>query len=284
MSKVGIYVIVRLTSLLFGHDAGAAAGFPDSWLTYGGLATIVYGMIGLLSSRTLTRVAGNYVLISSGTLLAAIGTGSAAVWAAALFYLVSSTLAIAAFYLIIEPVERGENDEAPFAVTEPVFEDEYIGTFEEEEDETGIAIPATIAIVGGGFIFCSLLLSGLPPLSGFIAKFAIIDSLLGFEPDIALSTWLLIALIIISGLAILVTMTRAGIDLLWTPADRPQFYLSIVEAAPIGILLATCLALVVQAGPVIGYMEDTAQALAHPQLYTDAVLSAPRIGQPPAAP
>jgi hypothetical protein len=31
------------------------------------------------------------------------------------------------------------------------------------------------------------------------------------------------------------------------------------------------------------YMEATAQALGHPQLYTDAVLSAPRSGQPPVA-
>src|SRR3546814_13277362 len=36
--------------------------------------------------------------VCSSDLLAAIGTGSAVVWAAALFYLVSSTLALSAFY------------------------------------------------------------------------------------------------------------------------------------------------------------------------------------------
>jgi multicomponent K+:H+ antiporter subunit D len=283
MSKVGIYVILRLSSLFFGQDSGAAAGFADTWLTIGGLATIAYGLIGILSAQTLTRVAGNYILISSGTLLAAIGTDSPTVWAAALFYLVSSTLAVAAFYLLIEPVERGEHDETTPAVTEPIFEDEYVGTFDEEEDESGIAIPATIAVLGGGFIFCSLLLSGLPPLSGFIAKFAIIDGLFRFEETIAPATWAFIALIILSGLAVLVTMTRAGIDLLWTPADRPQAHLRVVEATPIALLLAACFALMIQAGPAMRYMEATAQALGHPQLYTDAVLSAPRSGQPPVA-
>src|SRR3546814_8300197 len=151
MSKVGIYVILRLSSLFFGQDDGAAAGFADTWLTIGGLATIAYGLIGVLSSKPLTRVAGYYVLISSGTLLAAIGNGSAVVWAAALFYLVSSTLALSAFYLIIEPVESGESDDPALAVTAPVFEDEYVGVFEEEEDELGVAIPPTIAIFGGGF-------------------------------------------------------------------------------------------------------------------------------------
>src|SRR3546814_14449505 len=69
MSKVGIYVILRLSSLFFGQDDGAAAGFADTWLTIGGLATIAYVLIGVLSSKTLTRVAGYYVLISSGKLL-----------------------------------------------------------------------------------------------------------------------------------------------------------------------------------------------------------------------
>src|SRR3546814_3201094 len=68
--------------------------------------------------------------------------------------------------------------------------------------------------------------------------------------------WTFIALIILSGLAILVTMTRAGIDLLWTPVHRPQSHLSIIEAVPIGILLAVCLALMIQAGPIMNYMRS----------------------------
>src|SRR3546814_10852445 len=81
--------------------------------------------------------------------------------------------------LIIEPVERNADEEDKIAgIAEPVFDDEYVGAIEEDDDETGVVIPGTIAILGGGFIFCALLLAGLPPLSGFIAKFAIIDALL----------------------------------------------------------------------------------------------------------
>src|SRR3546814_6518403 len=90
-----------------------------------------------------------------------------------------------------------------------------------------------------------------------LAKFAIIDGLRRFQESITPSTWTLIALIILSGLAILVTMTRAGIDLLWTPVDRPQSHLSIIEAVPIGSLLEVCLALMIQAGPIMNYMEET---------------------------
>src|SRR3546814_13095592 len=119
--------------------------------------------------------------------------------------------------------------------------------------------------------FCSLLLSGLPPLSGFIAKFAIIDGLLRFQESITPSTWTFIALIILSGLAILVTMTRAGIDLLWTPVDRPQSHLSIIEAVPIGILLAVCLALRSAERRVGKECVSTCRSRGHPypQKYTE---------------
>src|SRR3546814_19481199 len=84
------------------------------------------------------------------------------------------------------------------------------------------------------------LLAGLPPLSGFIAKFAIIDALLR-TGAVGPMNWSLIGLIIVSGLATMIVMTRAGIDLLWTPAEDAPPRLSLVEVAPTGLLLAVCL-------------------------------------------
>ena len=280
MTKVGIYVILRLSSLLFGETSGGAAGFADDWLIWAGFATMIYGTLGILATRKLTGVAGHYVMVSSGTLLAAIGMGGELLMAALLFYLVSSTLAVSALYLIIEPVERnaGEDDMIE-GIAEPVFDDEYTGAVEEEEEnEIGVVIPGTIAILGGGFIFCTLLLAGLPPLSGFIAKFAIVDALFG-SAAISPTAWILITLIIASGLATLISMTRAGIDLLWTPSEDSPPSLSVIEVAPIGLLLAACLALMVLAGPVYLYMEGTAAALADRSTYIDAVRGAPRVGE-----
>ncbi len=274
MTKVGIYIILRISSLVFGETAEGAANFADDWLIWLGLATMAFGTVGILATRTLKAVAGHYVMVSSGTLLAAIGLGGEALTAALLFYLVSSTLAVSALYLIIEPVERNaDEDEVVEGIAEPVFDDEYTGTIEEEEDEIGVVIPGTIAILGGGFIFCTLLLAGLPPLSGFIAKFAIIDALFEGE-QIEPQAWGLIALIILSGLATLIAMTRAGIDLLWTPAEDSPASLSVIEVAPIALLLSACLALMVFAGNAYLYMEGTAAALTQGTGYIDAVLGA----------
>ena len=58
----------------------------------------------------------------------------------------------------------------------------------EESDERGTAIPATMAILGITFIGCSLVISGLPPLSGFIAKFVLLTS--AFSPPTGTpATW-----------------------------------------------------------------------------------------------
>src|SRR5690606_5680568 len=73
---------------------------------YGGMATIVVGSAGVLAAQSTARLAGYSVILSSGTLLAAIAVGNAGVTAGALFYLVVSTFSIAAFFLLVELVER----------------------------------------------------------------------------------------------------------------------------------------------------------------------------------
>jgi len=277
LSKVGIYALLRVYLLLFGSDVGWTENFGEEWLLFGGITTLAFGTIGVLAARTLSRVAGYCVIISSGTLLATIGAGEGTALGGVLFYLVSSTLGLSAFYLLLELVERREAEASVRAVVEPVFDDEYTGAVAVlEEDEVGIVIPATIAILGGGFAFCALLLAGLPPLSGFIAKFAIIHSLINLDQGIGASTWVFVGLLIGSGLAILIATTRAGIDLLWEPSEKAPPPLRIAEAAPVGLLLLVCLGLMVFAGPAMRYMERTGQSLQDRQGYINAVLGAER--------
>ena len=124
------------------------------------------------------RLASFNVIVSSGTLLAVIAVGNAAVTGGALLYLASSTLALSAFFLLIELVERGRIAGADvLAVTADAFGDDG-----EELEPVGVAIPTTMAILGIGFAACALLLAGLPPLSGFIAKFLILTAMFRAPP------------------------------------------------------------------------------------------------------
>src|SRR3954451_3379380 len=102
LTKVGIYIVLRLWLLLFGEDAGASAQFGSEWLLLGGIATVAFGAIGCLASQDMAKLAAFSVLVSSGTVLAAIGIGQIATTGGALFYLISSTLSLSAFFLLIE--------------------------------------------------------------------------------------------------------------------------------------------------------------------------------------
>jgi multicomponent K+:H+ antiporter subunit D len=278
LSKVGIYAVLRLWLLVFGDGAGASGGFGGTVLLVGGLLTVGFGSIAVLATQNMARLAGAIVLVSSGTLLAAIGAGRMSVTGGALFYLTSSVLAVAGFFLLVELVERGRGVGADvLAVTREAFGE---GDDEDADDGgAGVAIPATMALLGIGFMSSALLLAGLPPLSGFLAKFAILSPLLAAGPEIPAATWILLAALVLSGLATVVAMTRAGIDAFWASPAAEVPRVRVAEIAPVLLLLALNLALTVQAGPAMRYMEDTARSLHAPQDYNGAVLSGVRAAE-----
>jgi multicomponent K+:H+ antiporter subunit D len=282
LTKVGVYIVMRLSPLLFGPDAGASFGFGQSVLLYGGLATIAYGSFGVLASQSTARLAGNCVLISSGTLLAAVGMGNEAVTSGALYYLVSSSLALAALFLLVELVERARVAGADvLAVTMEAYggdEDDL----QTPEEEVGVVIPGAVAILALSFAACAILLSGLPPLSGFLAKFAMMSAMLnlnglGASNWIPVTSWMLVALLILSGLAALVAMLRAGISIFWVTLEDAAASVRLIEIAPVILLLSLCIGMTVLAGPVTRYMEDTAESLHVPARYIVDVMHAPLV-------
>ncbi|WP_262268895.1 monovalent cation/H+ antiporter subunit D [Microvirga yunnanensis] len=276
MSKLGVYVILRLWTLVFGPEAGPLAGFGGEWLLLGGMLTIVFGTVGVLASQSLSRLAGCSVLVSSGTVIAAIGTGGGAAIGSALFYLVSSTLGLAALFLLVELVERMRD---PGADVLAVTMEAYGEGDDDPAEEIGVAIPATVALLGGSFVACALLLAGLPPLSGFIGKFGMMAAMLKADgATVQAEAWTVIGLLVLSGLATLIAMTRSGISSFWARLDDSVPRVRVIEMAPVLCLLLLCLGLTVGGGPAMRYMEATAQALQAPQDYVTGVLGAPRVG------
>ncbi|MCA0256214.1 MAG: monovalent cation/H+ antiporter subunit D [Proteobacteria bacterium] len=278
LSKLGIYIILRLSMLVLGNDTLPMASMARDVLLYAGLATVVFGAIGVLASQALGRLAGYSVLVSSGTLLAVIGFGGATASSGALFYLVSSTLTMGAFFLLIELVERGQDAGASMlAVTMEVY-----GDVDEDEadDEIGVTMPATMAVLSVCFSACAILLSGLPPLSGFVAKFTILSGVIGANAPTATSAaWITATLIILSGLCALIAMTRTGMRTFWASIEGTVPRVLVIEVAPVLILLTMTLALTAGAGPVMRYMDDTITMLSDPRNYINAVFEARRIAE-----
>ena len=274
MTKVGAYVILRLWLLVFSDAAGSAAGYGFEALLWGGMVTIVFGAAGMLASETPGRLAGYGAIVSSGTLLAVIGYGQPSLVTAGLYYLLGSTLATAAFILLIELIERIRSPEAAMlAVTMEAFAIE-----DAPEPPVGVGIPAALAFLGLSFITSGLIIAGLPPLSGFVAKFSMFHALL--HPALPAKTigttgWALMLLVVLSGLATIIALTRFGVRTFWASGKVVPPRLQLTEAAPVALLLGLCVIITVQAGPIFAYLERTSHDLHQPAQYIHRVLSEP---------
>lgn len=273
MTKVGVYATLRATFLYFGPDAGSSDAFASPLLLAGGALTIAMSVVGMLAARTFSRVAGFSILISSGAVLAIVGAGGERALSGALYYMISSTFAVAAFFLLIELLNRARGTTAP-ATPPPVFDDEFRDPYEDgpPSDEVGVIIPVAVALLGGGFILCALLLAGLPPLSGFVGKLAMI---VGLADQATPADWMLIALLALSSLAAIVAVLRIGIDTIWAAKNTSTPRVRGVEFAAIAGLLLASVVMTTNGAAVLHYTDATVAWLHRPQDYIGAVLSAP---------
>lgn len=273
MTKVGIYALLRIGSLLMPGSAPAA--FGGDWMFAAGIATLVFGSIGILSAAQVERQAGYGIIMSSGLLLATLGMPGTSLTGPALFYLVSSVLTLGAFFMLLEMIARTQRFGADvLAVSQETLGLDDPDPIDEAEEVIGIAIPAAMAFLGLSFFACVLLIIGLPPLSGFVAKFSLLSAALrvASSGSSQTMTWVLMATILGSGLAGLIALSRTGIRLFWSQDDMVIPRLRLIEAGPVGLLITACIALTIWAGPVMGYMERTASYLGEPRIYVDAVL------------
>src|SRR5476651_1741465 len=296
MTKVGVYTLLRLWTLLFSGQAGASALFGGDWLVYGGMATIICAALAMVAAQRLERMASLSILVSAGILLSAVGFGQPSLTAGALFYLVSSTLALSALFLLAELIERSrsandlpldeEIDALPKAM-ESLHPRPGVNLDDEQKAVVGQVIPWTMAFLGLSFVACALLIIGMPPLSGFIGKLTLLSALLNpLGLDVAQNepvrgtSWGLIALLIFSGLASLIAFARLGIQRFWTPEERPSPLLRRYECLPIFFLLGLSILLTFKAEPLMRYTQATAESLNNPEHYVMAVMATRPVPSP----
>lgn len=75
-----------------------------------------------------------------------------------------------------------------------------------------------------------------------------------------------------SGLATLIAMSRSGIRTFWAPVDTALPRVLLIEIVPVAALLCMTLVLTIQAGPVMRFMEATANSLHAPRPYIEGVM------------
>ncbi|TCT05070.1 monovalent cation/H+ antiporter subunit D [Aquabacter spiritensis] len=249
MTKVGAYAIVRVYGLVFGDGAGPLAMAAAPLVIPAALLTLVLGTAGLLGSRTLRDLAAFAVIASMGTLLVAVGLFDADGLSAGLYYLVHSTLAGAALFLLAGLVQEGRGPAGDRLVPAPAMVGE--------------------TLLGGLFFLCAIALVGLPPLSGFLGKVMILEA----ARASGLWPWIW-ALILAASLLMTFGFARAGSALFWAsgPVSGTGPRLPIVPLGAVLALLALTLAWTLAAGPVADALQLTAHQALDRSVYIGAVL------------
>ena len=250
MTKLGVYTVLRVYSVLFGEDAGALAGFAWPWVLAGGAVGLALASLGALAAHSLSRLIGYLVVASAATLFIAVGLASPQAVGAGLYYLVQSSFAAAALFLLADTIGRQRQSAGDSLRT--------------------VDRMARRSLLGLLFFFAAVSIVGLPPLSGFIGKFSLLAAI---PAEQAMWLW---PLILLSSLVALIAMAAAGVHLFWRednhlPSDaQPP---AIGEYAAIGGLLSLALLLSVFAAPVLRYSGDAAQQLFAPYEYRRALLN-----------
>src|SRR5690606_15604765 len=165
-------------------------------------------------------------------------------------------------------VDDGKDSLPIFLDAEPPA---HINLDDDEQSLVGRAIPVALAYLGLAFTVCGLIIAGLPPLSGFVGKLAMLLALLDLQSR---SAWTLFALLIGSGLMASMALIRIGMRHFWSSEERPPLRLHVFETLPVALLLSACVLLAVRSEPALAYLRDTAAALHNPAGYIDAVMSA----------
>ena len=252
MTKVGAYAIIRVYGLVFGVDAGALASVATTWIMPASLLTLAVGAIGLLASRTLLDLAAFATIASMGMLLIALGQFDTVGLTAALYYLVHSTFAGAAMFLIVDLVaQRRGRTLDQLMPAQPVSQAPLLGAF---------------------FLLTALAVIGLPPLSGFIGKLIILDATYN-SPQ----AWLIWFFVLAASLLMTIAFARAGSIVFWKSEGRttgPSWaHARIAPLVVVGFLVGTTAALSLFARPAVEAFAATAKQALDPAGYINAVLT-----------
>ncbi len=255
MTKVGAYAIIRVYTMIFPPELEVTSGLHDLWLLPAALISLAIGMIGVLAAKKLDRLVAFSIIGSMGMVMVSISLFTPDGIAAALYYIVHSTLAGAALFLIADLVRAGRGD------LNLTLRPAMAGT----------------ALTAGLFFLGAIAMAGLPPLSGFLGKLMVLEA--AFETPLMVWIWVIV---LSSSLISILGFARAGSLLFWKAhsVDHPEDVErrsrpATMSYVAVGGLVSLLTAHTVFAGQVHGYTTTMAAQLFAPEPYISTVVDTP---------
>ena len=247
LTKVGVYALIRVFTLLFHSGSPAVVALLLAMSS----ATMVIGLVAALTERDFRRVLAFNLVGHIGYTTASLSLLTPAALAGAIFYVLHHIVVITNLYLVSGVMLRLRRTT------------EMSGLGGLYRDQPLFAVLAMIPIFS---------LAGVPPLSGFLGKLAIV------EGTFAAGAHWVGGLVLVVGLLTLLSMARVWSDSFWVPAGEAQDLAS--PGAPllaaIAALSLVTVAMTVAAEPLFELASRGAHQLLQRDEYVRAVLGGAR--------
>ncbi|MCC6556900.1 MAG: Na+/H+ antiporter subunit D [Polyangiaceae bacterium] len=245
LTKVAVYALIRVFTLLFTHDTA----FTHGLILAISALTMITGVLGAAAQHEVRRILSFHVVSQIGYMGVGLGLLSRLGLAGAVFFLVHIVIVKTALFLVGGVASRLGGDERL----------ERLGGLYR-------ARPGLTAL----FLISALSLAGVPPLSGFFAKLALVRAGLEAGRWIVASTALLVSLLT------LYSMLKIWNEAFWKPAPgaprSPGGRTELAAIAPAAALTALAVAAGLGAGPLLAVSLRAADELLDPAGYIAAVL------------
>jgi multicomponent Na+:H+ antiporter subunit D len=243
--KVGIFGIIRLTTLMFTEEAPLI----HNVLIVLGLIGIFFGSLSALRTYDAKRMLAYSTFGQIGYILIGIGWGNPIALAAAIVYTVNHAFIKSSLLMLTGVVSS------------------YTKTKTARFFEIGGAGHG-MKLTGGLYFIGAMALAGLPPLNGFISKLALV------EGGISAEDWLVLGLIVGAGLITLMYMFRAWQLIFQQQPDSRMVGLKEYGDHPLApaLLITACVLLGIYAVPLVTLANRIVANLGDPQRYISIVL------------
>lgn len=248
LTKVGVYALIRITSLVFLPDL---AVIQPVLLTLA-MLTMVSGVLGAAAHRDLRRIFSFHIISQVGYMVLGLAIFTPMALAGTIFYLIHHILVKANLFLVAGLIQRSANS----------FELDRLG-----------GLHASRPWVALLFFIPAFSLAGFPPLSGFWAKMILIRAGIEAGAVLAATTAILV------GLLTVYSMTKIWTEAFWRPAPQPRDAanppcsgLSLWMFTPVAALALATVIIGLGAEPFYRLALDAAGTLLDPGLYVQALL------------